>query len=114
MIVPWTRIPDVHLQKKNKLRRVDMFLKSINQSINQLLHLTQLFLDNNNCDRDISFSSSKHMKLENYFISLGRIISSTEMNVNIRIIKAWDATDCLTSISDSSDKIKQMFFKAAA
>ena len=52
----------------------------------------------------------------NQFTYLGSDISSTEKDVNINLMKAWNATDRLSIIwkSDLSDKIKEDFLKAVA
>ena len=58
--------------------------------------------------------SGKPQKLEDQFTYLVSNISSTEIDVNLSIEKAWTAIESLPIIwkSDLSDKIKRDFFQA--
>ena len=64
----------------------------------------------------ISTLSGKALKLINQFAYLGSNISSTENDVNISIVKAWTAIECLSIVGKSNfpDKIKQDFFQMVA
>ena len=57
----------------------------------------------------ISTQSGKHMKLVYQFIYLGSNISSTESDVNISLVKTWNAIGGSWN-SDLSDKTKSDFF----
>ena len=61
----------------------------------------------------ISTLSGKPIKLVDKFTYLGSSISSTERDVNIRLVKAWTAVNRLSIIwkSDLSDKIIRDFSK---
>ena len=60
--------------------------------------------------------NSYPLKLVKQFTYLGRNISPTESDINIRLMKAWTAIDRLSIIqkSDLSDKIKQNCFQVVA
>ena len=64
----------------------------------------------------ISMLSLKLLKLVDQSTYLGSKISSTESNVNIRLVKVWYAIERLLIRwkSDLSGKIKQDFFQAMA
>ena len=64
----------------------------------------------------ISIQSCKPLKLVYRFIYLGRNISSTESDMNIRQLLAWNAIDRLSIIwkSDLFDEMKQDFFESLA
>ena len=55
------------------------------------------------------------LKLEDKFTYLGSSVSSTENNIDTRLMKAWAAIDRLSIIwkSDLTDKMKRSFFQAA-
>ena len=57
----------------------------------------------------ISFLSGRPLKLIDRFTYLGSNISSIENDVNIRLVKAWNAIDCFLIIykSDLSNEIKR-------
>ena len=52
------------------------------------------------------------LKLVDKFTYFGSIVSSTENDINTRLVKAWTAIDWLSVIwkSDLTDKIKSSFF----
>ena len=64
----------------------------------------------------ISTQSGEPLKLVDKFTYLGSSISSTESDVDIRLVKAWNAIDRLSVIwkSDLSNQIKRVFFQAVA
>ena len=55
------------------------------------------------------------LKLVDKFTYLGSSVSSTEKDINIRLMKAWTAIDRLSIMwkSDLTDKMKRIFFQAA-
>ena len=57
--------------------------------------------------------NSSPLKLVDKFTYFGSSVSSTERDVNIRLVKAWTANNMLLVIvkSDLSDKIKHNFFQ---
>ena len=59
---------------------------------------------------------NEHLKLADHLTYLGRIISSTESDVNIRKGMVWTVIDRLSAMgrSDFSYKIKREFFRAVA
>ena len=63
---------------------------------------------------DISTLNGSYLKLVNKFTELGSSVSSTETDINTRLLKAWAAFDRLSVIwkSDLTDKIKFSFFQA--
>ena len=63
---------------------------------------------------DISTLNGSSLKLVDKFTYLGSSVSSTEKDVNTRLVKAWIAIDRLLIIwkSDLTDKIKRSFFQA--
>ena len=62
---------------------------------------------------DNSTQNSSSLKLMNKFTNLGNSVSSTEIDINTRLAKAWTAIDRLSVIwkSDLTDKIKRSFSK---
>ena len=64
---------------------------------------------------DISTLNSSSLKLVDKFTYLGSSVSSTEIDIDTRLTKAWTATDSLSVIwkSDLTDKMKRNFFQAA-
>ena len=64
---------------------------------------------------DISTLGGSSLKLVDKFTYLGRIVSSTEKDIDTRLAKAWTALDRLSVIwkSDMTDKMKPSFFQAA-
>ena len=64
---------------------------------------------------DISTLNGSSLKLVDNFTYLGRSVSSTERDINMRLAKAGTAIDRLLVISMSplTDKIKLTFFQAA-
>ena len=64
---------------------------------------------------DISTLEGTSLKLVDKFTYLGSSISSTEKDIDTRLIKAWTAIDSLSIIwkSDLTDKMKRSFFQAA-
>ena len=64
---------------------------------------------------DISTLNGSSLKLVDNFTDLGRFVSSTETDINMRLAKALPAIDRLSVIwkSDLTDKMKRCFFKAA-
>ena len=62
---------------------------------------------------NISTLKGGPLKLVNKFTYLGGSVSSTENDINVRLAKAWTATDKLSVIwkSDLTDKIKRSFSK---
>ena len=58
---------------------------------------------------------SSSLKLVDKFTYLGSSVSSTEVDIDTRLTKAWTAIDKLSVIwkSDLTDKMKCSFFKAA-
>ena len=63
---------------------------------------------------DISTLNVSSLKLVDKFTYLGSSVSSTEKDINTRLVKAWTAIDSLSDIwmSDLTDKIKRSFFQA--
>ena len=64
---------------------------------------------------DISTLDGTSLKLVDKFSYLGSSVSSTEMDIDTRLTKAWTAIDRLSIIwkSDLTDKMKRSFFLAA-
>ena len=64
---------------------------------------------------DNSSLSGNSLKLVDNFTYLGSSVSSTEIDINTRLAKAWIAINRLLVIwkSDLFDKIKRIFFQAA-
>ena len=64
---------------------------------------------------DISTLDGSSLKLVDKFTNLGSSVSSTEQDIDMRLMKAWTAIDKLSIIwkSDLTDKIKRSFFQAA-
>ena len=64
---------------------------------------------------DISTLDGTSLKLVDKFTYLGSSVSSTEKDIDTRLIKAWTAIDRLLIIwkSDLTDKMKRSFFQAA-
>ena len=63
---------------------------------------------------DISTRGGSSLKLVDKFTYLGSSVSSTEADIETRLIKAWTAIDKLSVIwkSDQTDKMKRSFFQA--
>ena len=63
----------------------------------------------------ISTLNGSSLKLVDKFTYLGSSVSSTEMNINMRLTKAWTTINWLSVIwkSDLTDKIKCSFFQSA-
>ena len=64
---------------------------------------------------DISTLDGTSLKLVDKFTYLGSCVSSTEKDINTRLMKAWTAIDRLSIIwkSNLTDKMKRSFFQAA-
>ena len=64
---------------------------------------------------DISILDGPSLKLVDKFTYLGSSVSSTEKDINTRLMKPWTAIDRLSIIwkSDLTDKMKRSFFQAA-
>ena len=64
---------------------------------------------------DISTLDGTSLKLVDKFNYLGSSVSSTEKDIDTRLIKAWTAIDRLSIIwkSDLTDKMNRSFFQAA-
>ena len=64
---------------------------------------------------DISTLDGTSLKLDDKFTYLGKSVSSTEKDIDMRLTKAWTANDRRSIIwkSDLTDKIKRNFFQAA-
>ena len=64
---------------------------------------------------DISTLNSSSLKLVDKFTYQGSSVSSTKIDINTRLAKAWTAIDRLSVIwkSDLTDKMKRCFFQAA-
>ena len=64
---------------------------------------------------DISTLDGTPLKLVDKFTYLGSSVTSTEKDINMRLMKAWTAINRLSIIwkSDLTDKIKRSFFQAA-
>ena len=64
---------------------------------------------------DISILDGSYLKLADKFTYLGSSVSSTEKDIDTRLMKAWTAIDKLSIIwkSDLTDKMKHSFFQAA-
>ena len=64
---------------------------------------------------DISTLNGSSLELVDKFTYLGSSVSSTEIDINTRLAKAWTALDSLSVIwkSDPTDKMKRSFFQAA-
>ena len=64
---------------------------------------------------DISTLDGTSLKLVDKFTYLGSSVSSTEKDIDTRLMKAWTAVDRLSIIwkSDLTDKMKRSFFQAA-
>ncbi len=63
---------------------------------------------------DISTLDGTSLKLVDKFTYLGSSVSSTEKDIDTRLMKAWTAIDRLSIIwkSDLTDKMKRSFFQA--
>ena len=63
---------------------------------------------------DISTLDGTSLKLVDKFTYQGSSVSSTEKDIDTRLMKAWTAIDSLTIIwkSDLTDKMKRSFFQA--
>ena len=64
---------------------------------------------------EISTVDGNSPKLVDTFTNLGSSVSSTEKDIDTRLMKAWTAIDRLSIIwkSDLTDKMKRSFFQAA-
>ena len=64
---------------------------------------------------DISTLDGTSLKLVDEFTYLGSSVSSTEKDIDTRLMKTWTAIDKLSVIwkSDLTDKMKRSFFQAA-
>ena len=64
---------------------------------------------------DISTLDGTSLKLGDKFTYIGNSVSSTEKDIDTRLMKAWTAIDSLSIIwkSDLTDKMKRSFFQAA-
>ena len=64
---------------------------------------------------DISTLNSRSLKLVDRFTYQGISVSSTDTDINTRVVKAWTANDSLSVIwkSDLADKMKRSFFQVA-
>ena len=64
---------------------------------------------------DISTLNGSSLKLVDKFTYLGSSVSSTEIDIDTRLTKAWTAKNRLSVIwkSDLTDKMKRSFFQAA-
>ena len=64
---------------------------------------------------DISILDATSLKIVDKFTYLGGSVSSTEKDINTRLMKAWRAIDRQSIIwkSDLTDKMKHSFFQAA-
>ena len=64
---------------------------------------------------DITTRDGASLKLVDKFTYLGSSVSSTEKDIDTRLMKAWTAIDRLSIIwkSDLTDKMKRSFFQAA-
>ena len=64
---------------------------------------------------DISSLNGGSLKVVDKFTYLGSSVSSTERNIDMRLVKAWTAIIRLSVIwkSDLTDKMKRNFFQAA-
>ena len=64
---------------------------------------------------DISTLDGTPLKLVDKFTYLGSSVSSTEKDINTRLMKAWTAINRLSIIwkSDLTNKMKRSFFQAA-
>ena len=64
---------------------------------------------------NISTLNGSSLKLVDKFIYLGSSVSSTEIDINTRLAKAWTAINRLSVIwkSDLTNKMKHSFFQAA-
>ena len=64
---------------------------------------------------DISTLDGTPLKLEDKITYLGSSVSSTEKDIDTRLMKAWTAINRLSTIwkSDLTDKMKRSFFQAA-
>ena len=61
---------------------------------------------------DISTINSRSLKLVDKFTYLGSGVSSTETDINVRLLKAWTAIERIWK-SELTDKIKCSFFQVA-
>ena len=61
---------------------------------------------------DITKLNGNHLKLVDRFTYQGSSVSSTQTDINTRLLKTWRAIDILSVIwkSDLTDKIKRSFF----
>ena len=64
---------------------------------------------------DISTLDGTSLKLVDKFTYLGSSISSTEKDIDTRLMEAWTAIDKLSIIrkSDLTDKMKRIFFSGS-
>ena len=76
-------------------------------------HKTELMCFNQK--GDISTLDETSLKLVDKFTYLGSSVSSTEKDIDTRLMKAWTAIDRLSIIwkSNFTDKMKRSFFQAA-
>ena len=95
----------------------ESLLHSLEQAAGSIgLHLnaerTEYICFDQNQKVDISALKGRSLKLIDNFTNLGRSLSSTEKEINMRQAKAWTAIDRLSVIwrSDQFDKIKRNFF----
>ena len=98
-------------QAETLLHRLEWAAASIGQYVNAQKTEYMYF----NQRGDISILNGCSLKLVDKFTYWGSSVSSTEIDINMRLAKAWTAIDRLSVIwkSDLTNKIKHSFFQAA-
>ena len=109
--VDYALLENTPAQAKNLLNGLERAAADIGVHVNA--HKTEYICFNQN--GYISTLNAISLKLVDKLTYLGSSVSSTEKDVNTRLVKAWTAIDWLSVIwkSDLTDKIKCSFFQAA-
>ena len=97
-------------QVKTLLHRLEEAAAGIGLYVNA--HKTEYMCFNHT--GNISTLDGSSLKLLDKFTYLGSSVSSTEKDIDMRLMKAWTAIDKLSIIwkSDLTDKMKRSFFQA--
>ena len=104
-------LANTHNQAKTLLHSLEWAAASIGLHVNAYKTEYMCF----NQTGDISTLEGTSLKLVDKFTYLGSNVSSTEKDIDTRLMKAWTAIDKLSIIwkSDLTDKMKGSFFQAA-
>ena len=102
---------------ENTPNKAETLLHSLEQAATSIdLHVNAHKTDYmcNNQTGDITILNGTPLKLVGKFTYLGSSVSSTEKDIDTRLMKAWTAIDRLSIIwkSDLTDKMKRSFFQA--